>query len=205
MPCWRQQEKKAAEDEMVRKHHQFNGHDFEQTLEDSRGQRTLVGYSSWCHKESDTTEWTITTNAFLVLSFISCVLIIQISSLFLENSLITSWGFVFAVSSVWPVCASPYTFMIYSFTAFNFCTSWEKLSLIVLKNRLFYSSLYLLTWLVITLIGIAHLFTNPLTWGQEHLWVRTQGKKTSSFCVILYLQQLYIYIYIYICHIRGTK
>ena len=44
------------EDEMVRKHHQFNGHEFEQTLEDSKGQRTLAGYSSWCHKELDTTE-----------------------------------------------------------------------------------------------------------------------------------------------------
>ena len=33
-----------AEDEMVRQHHQLNGHEFEQTLGD-RGQRSLVGYT----------------------------------------------------------------------------------------------------------------------------------------------------------------
>ena len=34
-----QEEKMAAEDKMVGWHHQFNGHEFEQTLEDSRQQR----------------------------------------------------------------------------------------------------------------------------------------------------------------------
>ena len=33
---WRQKEKGSAEDEMVRQHHQFNGHDFVQTSEDSK-------------------------------------------------------------------------------------------------------------------------------------------------------------------------
>ena len=32
---WRQKEKGAAEDEMVREHHQLNGYEFEQTLGDS--------------------------------------------------------------------------------------------------------------------------------------------------------------------------
>ena len=35
---WRQKEKRAAEDEMVRKHHQFKGHELEQTPEDRAGQ-----------------------------------------------------------------------------------------------------------------------------------------------------------------------
>ena len=35
---WRQKEKEAAEDGMVRQHHQLNGHEFEQTLGDREGQ-----------------------------------------------------------------------------------------------------------------------------------------------------------------------
>ena len=38
-----QKEKEAADDEMVRQHHRLNGHEFEQTLGDSEGQRSL-----WC-------------------------------------------------------------------------------------------------------------------------------------------------------------
>ena len=45
----------AAEDEMVRWHHGFNGHDLEQTLGDSGGQRSLADHSPWGHKESDMT------------------------------------------------------------------------------------------------------------------------------------------------------
>ena len=52
---WRQKEKRAAEDEMVREHHQFNGHESKQTLGDSEGQGSLVCCSPWGHKESDRT------------------------------------------------------------------------------------------------------------------------------------------------------
>ena len=38
----RQKEKRAAEDEMVRKHHRLSGHEFEQTLGDSEGQGSLA-------------------------------------------------------------------------------------------------------------------------------------------------------------------
>ena len=44
---WGQEEKKATEDEMVEWHHQLNGHEFEHTLEDSEGQRSLVCCSPW--------------------------------------------------------------------------------------------------------------------------------------------------------------
>ena len=40
-----QEEKGTAEDEIVGWHHQFNGHEFEQTLGDSRGQGNLA-----CHR-----------------------------------------------------------------------------------------------------------------------------------------------------------
>ena len=52
---WRREETWTTEDEMVGWHHWLNGHDFEQTLGDSGGQRSLVCYSSWGYKESDMT------------------------------------------------------------------------------------------------------------------------------------------------------
>ena len=48
-------EKRAAEDEMVGWHHQFNGHKFEQTLGDSEGQRSLACCSPWGYNKSDMT------------------------------------------------------------------------------------------------------------------------------------------------------
>ena len=44
---WKQKEKGAAEDEMVRWHHWLNGHKFEQTQGDSEGQGSLTCCSSW--------------------------------------------------------------------------------------------------------------------------------------------------------------
>ena len=44
-----------AEDEMVRKHHQLNSHEFEQTPGDSEAQGSLVCCSPWGHKEQGTT------------------------------------------------------------------------------------------------------------------------------------------------------
>ena len=51
----RQKENGVAEDEIVRYHHPLNGHEFEQTLGDSGGQRSLTCSSPWDHKESDVT------------------------------------------------------------------------------------------------------------------------------------------------------
>ena len=50
-----QREKRAAEDGIVRKHRQLNGHEFKQTLGDSGGQRSLVCCSPWGHNKSDLT------------------------------------------------------------------------------------------------------------------------------------------------------
>ena len=58
---WRKEEKGATEDEMVGWHHWLDGHEFEQALGIGDGQGSLVCYSPWGHKESDTTErlnWT---------------------------------------------------------------------------------------------------------------------------------------------------
>ena len=45
-----------TEDEMVGWHHQLNGHEFEQALEDGEGQGSLACCSRWGCKESEMTE-----------------------------------------------------------------------------------------------------------------------------------------------------
>ena len=52
---WGQEEKGTAEDEMVGWHHRLNEHELEQTPGDTEGQGSLVCYSPWGHKESNTT------------------------------------------------------------------------------------------------------------------------------------------------------
>ena len=46
----------AGGEGMVGWHHQLNGHEFEQTPGVTEGQESLVCYSPWGHKESNTTE-----------------------------------------------------------------------------------------------------------------------------------------------------
>ena len=58
---WRQEKKGTSEDEVVRWHHQLNGHEFEQTLGVGDGRGSLACCSPWGHKEADTSErlnWT---------------------------------------------------------------------------------------------------------------------------------------------------
>ena len=52
---WGQEGKGVIENEMVGWHHWLKGHEFEQTLDDGKGQGSLACCSSWGHKESDTT------------------------------------------------------------------------------------------------------------------------------------------------------
>ena len=52
---WGQTEKGPAEDEMVRRHHWLNGHEFEQALGNGEGEGSLVCCSPWGHKELDMT------------------------------------------------------------------------------------------------------------------------------------------------------
>ena len=53
----RQEERGTTEDEIVGWHHQPDGHEFEQALGVSDGQRGLACCSPWAGKESDMTEW----------------------------------------------------------------------------------------------------------------------------------------------------
>ena len=47
---WGQEEVEVTEDETVKWHHQLNGCEFEQTVGDSEGQRSLVCCSPWGHR-----------------------------------------------------------------------------------------------------------------------------------------------------------
>ena len=53
---WRQGEKGIIEDEMVGWHHQFSGHEFEQTPGDREKQKSLAWCGPWGLKDSDMTE-----------------------------------------------------------------------------------------------------------------------------------------------------
>ena len=52
---WGQEEKGATEDEIVEWRHWLNGHEFEQTQEDSEGQESLDYCISLGHKELNMT------------------------------------------------------------------------------------------------------------------------------------------------------
>jgi len=52
----KQEEKWATDDEMVGWHHEFNGHEFEQTSSDSKGEGSPVCCTPWGHKEVNITE-----------------------------------------------------------------------------------------------------------------------------------------------------
>ena len=63
---WRQQEKGAADDEMIRQHHQLNGHEFEQTPGNSAEQGSLVCCCPWGHSQTGLSDWTTTTSVIMM-------------------------------------------------------------------------------------------------------------------------------------------
>ena len=66
---WRWEEKGTTEDEVVGWHYWFNGHEFEQALGDSKGQRSLVCFSPWDGKESSMTYWLNNNNKVIYFLF----------------------------------------------------------------------------------------------------------------------------------------
>ena len=53
---WGQNEKVVVQDGRVTSYHQFNEHEFEQTMGDSEGQGSMVCCGTWSHKVSDMTQ-----------------------------------------------------------------------------------------------------------------------------------------------------
>ena len=62
---WKQEEKGTTEDEMVGRHHQLNGHEFEKTPGDGEEHESLVCCSVWGLKKLDTIEWLNNMHAML--------------------------------------------------------------------------------------------------------------------------------------------
>ena len=83
---WGQKEKGATEDEMVRWHHQLNGHEFEQTPWDNAGQGSLACCSPRSHEELYVTEWLINNKSIFITCFINCFL----KSIICHKDLLTS-------------------------------------------------------------------------------------------------------------------
>ena len=76
---WRQEEKGSTEDEMVGWHHQCDGHEFEQALEDDEGQGSLACYSPWVSKSWTTlSNWIITKS----LNSVGVLVIIRVLGFF---------------------------------------------------------------------------------------------------------------------------
>ena len=67
---WGQEEKEVTEEEVVGCHHWLSGYEFEQTKEESEGQRSLKHCSSWDLKELDMTSWP-NSNNMLFFTFIT--------------------------------------------------------------------------------------------------------------------------------------
>ena len=101
---WGQEEKGMTEDEMVEWHLWLDGHEFEQSPGVGNGQGSLMCYSPWGHKKSDTTEWLahlVPPTPFCENTFISSLngltLLLQIIWLY-------TWGLISQLSVGLYVC-----------------------------------------------------------------------------------------------------
>ena len=65
---WGQEEKRVGKDEMVVWHHWLNGHEFEETLGGSGGQRSLACYRLWDQIQTWPRHWTTTTAVVTMVS-----------------------------------------------------------------------------------------------------------------------------------------
>ena len=66
---WTQEEKGVTEDEMVGCHHWLNGREFEQTLRDSKRQKSLESYSPRGHKRwTQLSNWTTKFTIYFIQS-----------------------------------------------------------------------------------------------------------------------------------------
>ena len=57
---WRQEDKGMTKDEIVGWHHRLNGHEFEQTWGDGKGQGSLAYCIPWGHSQTQVSNWTTT-------------------------------------------------------------------------------------------------------------------------------------------------
>ena len=93
---WRQEDKVVTEDEMVGWHRWLNEHEFEPTTGDSEGQGSLVCYSPWGCKESQTklTDWTTRGSYLMRKMYTRMMSYNRASRLQLDNSDVCLWLFL---------------------------------------------------------------------------------------------------------------
>jgi len=85
---WRQEEKRATEDKMVRWHHQLNRHEFKQTQGDSEGQESLVcGSPRVVKSRTRLRNWTAITNMMSMTLHPSISIIDGTQTIFLAHRL----------------------------------------------------------------------------------------------------------------------
>ena len=110
---WEQEEKGMTEGEMVRWHHQLNGHEFEQASRVGDGQGSLAYCSLWGCKESDMTEelnWTepLMGSTVLILLFFLATTWIPLGPFLIPRTMRTPLkGMLPSVTPKWfpsPVC-----------------------------------------------------------------------------------------------------
>ena len=87
---WRQEETGMTEDKMVGWHHQLNGHEFEQTLGDGEGQKSLAYCSPWGLKESDMTSW-LNNNKYEFTVFLLPQFLILLPISLYTSDILASW------------------------------------------------------------------------------------------------------------------
>ena len=109
---WRWEEKGMTEDEIVGRHQQLNGHEFEQTPGDSGGRGSLKCHSPWACKESDTT-WRLNKNRPLL--YFLYHLYVNISSIFPFLALFLNWQLFFNILFFLFICGCAGSSLLHGF------------------------------------------------------------------------------------------
>ena len=63
----REEKEKGTAQDVVRQHHQLNGHEFKKTSRDSGGKKGVACYNPWSHKQLDTTQQLNNNNELMFL------------------------------------------------------------------------------------------------------------------------------------------
>ena len=111
--CWeRLKAKEGTSDEVVRQHQQLSGHEFEQTPEDSEGQRSLACCSPWgCQCWTQFGDWTTKSLApflFRCVTWYLALLLLLDSCPLLGNTRFPShWPFIYSKNKTKDLSRSP--------------------------------------------------------------------------------------------------
>ena len=106
---WGQEEKGAAENEMVGWHHRLTAPDVEQTPRDGEGQGSLACCSPWGHTNSDMTRW-LNWNEYMIFVFLFQTLLCITGSRFIHFKLTQICSFLWWSNIPLYICTTTYPF-----------------------------------------------------------------------------------------------